>query len=137
MQPRQPALPGSGKQSETHPVAPHAARRPKHAEHSLVYPRADVRHAPTHAPPSVKVVAAHPNEQVCTSPSSVASPPAASQELRSDAMQSEAGGGVSGGGVSGGGVSGGGVSGGGVSGGGEGDAVGGACGESAVPKQLA
>ena len=87
MQPRQPALPGSGKQSETHPVAPHAARRPKHAEHSLVYPRADVRHAPTHAPPSVKVVAAHPNEQVCTSPSSVASPPAASQELRSESEQ--------------------------------------------------
>ena len=131
MQPRQPALPGSGKQSETHPVAPHAARRPKHAEHSLVYPRADVRHAPTHAPPSVKVAAAHPNEQVCTSPSSVASPPAASQELRSAALQSEAGGGMSGGGVSGGGVSGG------VSGGGGSDAVGGACGESAVPKQLA
>ena len=90
MQPRQPALPGSGAQSEKHRVAPHAARRPKHAEHSLEYPRADVRHAPTHAPPSVKVVAAHPNEQVCTSPSSVASPPAASQELRSAALQSEA-----------------------------------------------
>ena len=117
MQPWQPALFGSGAQSEGHRVAPHAARRPKHAEHSLEYPRADVRHAPTHAPPSVKVVAAHPNEQVCTSPSSVASPPAASQELRSAALQSESGGGVSGGS--------------------EGDAVGGACGESAVPKQLA